>query len=571
MEKMKHDHRINASAHGKQHSGRPVAELILGNAGEKSFLHKSKISFIYFCNDSNAMVWKLPVFFLLIFTLALPTQAQRRVKLKEADSLVGGIKDGERFDRVLGNVVFVQNNTTIYCDSAHFFKSQNKIDAFGKVHIVDGDSVDVTSALLTYDGNNRVAHLRRKVVFTKLGLATLYTDYLDYDRTKNKAKYFNGGELVDTTNTLTSRKGYYDVNTNMASFKTQVVGVNKDYTMTSDTLQYNSKTKIIYFRDSTTIKDKEGGVAVYQNGFYNTHDKISSLSSGEIETPSNKLQGNKYFLDDLKRLYKTQGDVVMTSKEENLIVYGDDGIYDKQRGITKVFGHAYLAKISDDNDTLFMSADTLVSIENEDPARKRLLAYNNVKIFKSDMQGTADSVAYISADSMLYFYKDPVLWTEENQMTADSIHMLIKKKSIDRIYLVSNSFVISEDTLTNFNQIKGRKMTAFFDDKAIKHVLVEGNGESIYYALEEKKVVRDADSVKVTAMMGMNKIICSNMKINFREGKVSNISFYIRPDASFIPPHELKEGDRKLKGFTWREEEKPTRNEVIQLEVKNPN
>lgn len=453
------------------------------------------------------MTWRVLLFILLVFALAFPTLAQRRVKLKDADQLVGGFKQGERFERVLGNVVFVQNNTTIYCDSAHFFKSQNKIDAFGKVRIIEGDSVEVTSSLLSYDGNSRVAHLRNNVVFTKLGLATLYTDFLDYDRTKSKAKYFNGGKLVDSTNTLTSRKGYYDVNTNMASFKTNVVGVNKDYTMTSDTLQYNSKTKIIYFHDSTVIKDKEGGVAVYQSGFYDTREKISSLHRGEIETASSKLQGNTYFLDDLKRLYKTHGNVVMTSKKENLIVYGDDGIYDKQKGIIKVFGHAYLAKISDDNDTLFMSADTLVSIENEDPAKERLLAYYNVKIFKSDLQGIADSVAYISADSMLYFYRDPVLWTEENQMTADSINILISKKSIDRIYLISNSFVVSEDTLTNFNQIKGRKMTAFFDGKAIKHVMVEGNGESIYYALEEKTVVKDADSLRVTAMMGMNKII----------------------------------------------------------------
>src|SRR6185295_18833191 len=150
-----------------------------------------------------------------------------------------------------------------------------------------------------------------------------------------------------------------------------------------------------------------------------------------------------------------------------------------------------------------------------------------------------------------------------NQMTADSIRILLKQKKIDRIYLVSNSFVVSQDTLKNFNQIKGRKMTANFEGRAIHHVVVQGNGESIYYALEEKKTKEDTLTTKSTETMGLNKIICSNMRINFKKGKVNNISFYISPDASFIPPHEWTDGDRKLKGFTWRGLDRPKREDVV--------
>ncbi len=497
----------------------------------------------------------------LVFTSAW---GQKRVKLKKADSLYGSIIDGQRYDRVIGHVVFVQNKTTIYCDSAHFFKSQNRIEAYGHVHITEWDSVDVTSLRLTYDGDKRLAQLRRNVVFTKLGKATLYTDFLDYDRSQNKAKYFNGGKLVDSTNVLTSEKGYYDVSSNMASFKKDVVGVNVDYTMSSDTLQYHTGTKIMYFRDSTTIKDKEGGVAVYEDGYYDTSRKLSSLDQGEIETQSYKLKGEKYFLNDVRKYYKTKGNVVMTSKEENVIIYGDDGEYDRLKGIAKVYGNAYMAKITNQEDTLFVSADTLVSIEAKESSQKKLLAYNNVKIFKSDLQGIADSLVYISVDSMLYFYHDPVLWTNENQMTADSIRMFIIDKQVDRIYLVDNSFVVSEDSLSNFNQIKGRKMTAYFKENLIHHVDVQGNGESIYYALQEKEAtLAEERRVKITALMGMNRIICSNMKINFLEGKVDNITFYIKPDASFIPPHELKPEDTRLRGFNWREKEKPKKEDVV--------
>ncbi len=511
---------------------------------------------------------------ILLLLISVSTYAQRKVKLKHANTLVGSVKNGERYDRLIGEVVMVQNKTTIYCDSAHFFKTQNRVEAYGHVHITEGDSVDCTSLELIYEGDKKIAHLRKKVVFTKLGIATLYTDFLDYDREKNKAKYFNGGKLVDTTNVLISKKGYYDIHTNMASFKKDVVGTNPDYTLQSDTLQYNSKTKVIYFKDSTTVKDKEGGTAVYQNGFYDTNQKLSNLNQGQIETPSYRIKGDKYFINDKKKFYKARDRVVMTSKEEKMIIYGDESFYDKVKGISKVYGHAYLAKIMDDKkdndsldnkpqDTLFIHADTLVSIDSKDPKKKRLLAYHHVKIFKKDLQGIADSLAYIAPDSTIHFYKDPVLWTTDNQMTADSIRILLRHKKIDRIYMVSNSFVVSQDTLRNFNQIKGRKMTALFDGKTIHHVVVEGNGESIYYALEEKKTV-SVDSVitKSNETMGLNKIICSNMKINFKVGKVKNISFYVKPEASFIPPQEWTDGDKRLRGFSWRAAERPQKADV---------
>lgn len=503
------------------------------------------------------------VVLLILVLFSLNAAGQKRVKLKKADTWLGSVKDGKRFDRVIGNVVFVQNKTTIYCDSAHFYKSDNRIEAFGKIHITEGDSVDVTAKNLTYDGNKRIAYLRNNVVFTKLATATLYTDNLDYDRPKNEARYVKGGKLVDSTNVLTSRKGYYNVQTNMASFKTEVVGTHPDYTLTSDTLQYNSKTKIIYFRDNTVVKDKKGGEAIYKSGYYNTNQKLSALDQGQLESVEYRIKGNEYQIDENKKHYKAQGKVVMTSKEENMLIFGDHSFYDKQKGISKVYGNSYVAKIDDGLDTLFIRADTLVSIENPDPRKKRLLAYHNVKIFKADLQGVADSLAYLSADSTIHFYKDPVLWSDENQITADSIRILLKNKNIDKLITIGNSFVISEDTLKNYNQIKGRRMTANFKGSMISTVNVQGNGESIYYALQEKEVEIEGRRYKITYLTGMNKLICSNLKINFVDGRLMDVIAYVNPDATFTPPHELKEADRKLKGFVWKGELRPAKEDVV--------
>lgn len=500
------------------------------------------------------LVLKSRLLCVLVVMLAIGSaEAQKRVQLKNADKLKGKGGDGaERFDRLIGNVILVQNKTTIYCDSAYLYKKRNFVEAFGKVRIVEGDSITITGNKLEYDGNTKKAKLRNNVVFTKLATSTLYTDNLDFDRPKNLAYYFNGGRLVDSINVLTSQKGYYDLNSNMASFKKKVDVKNPDYTMTSDSLQYNSRSKIIYFRTPTNVMDKDSSTFVYNDGEYDTKTKQSVLELGVAESTEYILESEDFALDNIRQIYKLRKSVKLISKKENLIIYGQAADYYKATGIIKVYDRAYVAKITEDNDTLFMAADTLVSIDDPDPIKKRLLAYHNVKIFKEDLQGIADSMEYRSSDSTIYFYEDPVLWSEGNQMTADSIRMLIKNNTIDRIFMNVNSFIIAQDSLFNFNQIKGRKMTAEFKEKKLSRMIVEGNGESIYYAFSEEE----------KTAMGVNRIICSNITIRFKEGKVNTLSFYVQPEARFIPPHEIKEEDIRLKGFVWRDKDKPIKTDV---------
>lgn len=491
----------------------------------------------------------------IIYIIALVALAsstgfcQKKVKMKQADKLYGGInKEGERFDRFIGDVIFEQNETTIYSDSVHFYNKRNYMEAFGDVKITEGDSVVITAKKLIYEGDRKEAKLRNNVVFTKKGKATLYTDFLDYNRIKQEARYYNGGRLVDSINVLTSKKGYYDLSNNMASFKSNVVATTPDYTLKSDTLQYSTETNIVYFRAPTELTDVEGNIFNYEKGQYDTRIKRSDLNIGQIETKSYILSGNTLFLDEMRKYYTATGNVEMISKEQDVVITGDKSFYNKANGVAKVFGHALMKKIMKD-DTLYLTADTLVAIESEDPAKKRMLAYNNVKIFKADLQGRADSLAYFTADSVIYMYDDPVLWSGGNQMTADSINIQIANGSIDRLNMSVNSFVISKDSINNYNQIKGRSMVARFNQGHLKKVDVTGNGESLFYALDE------TDSY----LVGMNKIVCSSMVINFRENKADNISFYVKPEASFIPPHELQEPQKKLKNFNWREEEKPTK------------
>lgn len=478
-----------------------------------------------------------------------------KVKLKSAQILEGGRYNGKRINKFIGNVIFEQSGTLLYCDSAYQYSSEkSKLEAFGNVRIVQGDSLLLTGNRLTYFGDTKKAVMTGNV-FLRDKSMTLTTPYLEYDMKAKEAYYTNGGTINDGQSTLTSETGFYNTQSKIFRFKKNVRVQNpvKNFNLESDTLHYNTGTKIATFKGPTKIQTPEG-VIHSDYGHYNTvTGALDLLHTGEqerIASGAYTLTADKIFYDNKRKVGRASSNVRLVSEKDRIIIEGEEGYYWEQQGITKITGKPVLKSIVN-NDTLFLTADTLVSYESKDPARKKLLAYHGARIYKSDLQGKCDSLAYLFSDSTIYFFTDPVLWSGKNQMTADSINVRLKNNEIHTLNMKLRSFIISRDTLHNYNQVKGRNMTGHFTKGDLHRVDVEGNGESIYFALE-----------KDSSVTGMNKVMCSNMIIRLDSNKVKSISFLQKPDGKFVPPHEILEPERKLKGFVWRIEERPRRLDI---------
>jgi len=491
------------------------------------------------------------VLILLVNSFALQAQKNNRIKYK-ADDLYEFRKDGEKIRRLIGNVIFAQETSTMYCDSSLYYVENNIMEAYGHVRIID-DSVTITSNKLFYNGTDRTAKLRENVVYTK-GEQKLTTDFLDYNMETEVGNYFNNGTLKDSTNTLKSEIGYFYGKQNYALFWNKVSLKAPEYDLFTDTLRYKTITKVAITKGKTEIITEDGAVLHAKGGEFRTEFDQSQFIEGNIETEDYYIEGDNLFFDDLRKYYDAKGNVKMTAKSEDIILYGDEGFADKVNGISKIYGNALMKRVLE-QDTFYLSADTLVSIESEYDTAKRILAYHDVKMWRFNLQGIADSASYFLNDSLIYFYDDPLFWNLNNQIEGDTIFMEITENEIKSMTLRKNSFLVAEDTLLNHNQIKGRNMTAYFVEAQLNKIDVSGNGESIYYILD------DSDSLDIK-LMGMNKIICSDMTIRFKEQQLNNISFYVKPDASFIPPHELTSGIQKLKGYNWRGDQRP---ELIDL------
>lgn len=501
---------------------------------------------------------------ILVFSLLLlcwNTQAQKKDRIKyKAEDLFEFRKNGEKIRRLIGNVVFAQETTTMYCDSSYYYVDDNVMEAFGRVKIID-DSVTITSRKLIYNGQDRTAKLRQNVVYTKAD-QRLTTDFLDYNMETEEGQYFNGGKLKDSVNVLTSKTGYYYGRQKYALFYSNVVLVAPDYTLKSDTLRYNIRPKIAITEGKTTIITEDESILHAKGGTFRTQFDQSEFIDGTVETTDYYMEGDELFFDDLKKFYDASGNVKLTSKEDDVVITGDDGFADKANGISKVYGNALMRRFLKE-DTLYMAADTLVSIESEYDSAKRILAYHNVRIWKRNLQGLADSASYFLQDSLLYFYEDPIFWNLKNQLEGDTIVMEVTEKEIKNMTLLQKAFLATEDTLMNYNQIKGRTMKAHFKRSKIDRINVNGNGESIYYVLDE-------DDPNNIITLGMNRILCSDMTIRFVDEELDNISFYIKPDARFIPPHELTPEVQKLDGFEWRGNERPSLEDLLTTPLLKP-
>ena len=484
-----------------------------------------------------------------------PQQQGGKVELQGADSLVGGIFNGQRINKLIGNVKFKQRDAILQADSVYEYKERNFLEAFGNVRIQQADTVTMRSDRATYDGNARMAKMVGNVVMQDPRM-TLTTPSMDYNLNEKTATYTEGGVIVDPENRLESRRGSYDTRSKMYTFQQDVKVTTKDYNITAQNMRYNTLSKIVFFQGPTFIRGEQGDLYA-EEGTYNTITKVSNFGrNAYILTKEYRLGGEKLYYDQAKGYGFAEKNVTLRSLKDDVTIRGQVGRYWRDKGEAKVYGSPVMESILD-KDTLYLSADTLYSREAKAGRMKSMVfAYPNVKIFKSDLQGKADSLSYNRTDSVMHLNRKPVLWSDNSQLVSDTIHVQMRNKTIDRMYMYSNAFIASEDSLQNYNQVKGRNMVAYFQEGDLRRVNVNGNGESLYFALE-------GDST----LTGMNKAICSNMVLKFGDNKLKTISFLVKPDASFIPPHELNDADRRLEGFDWMSGLRPTKKDVFAARI----
>ena len=336
-----------------------------------------------------------------------------------------------------GDVCFRHDSSYMYCDSAYFFEQTNSLEAFSNVRMEQGDTLFVYGDYLFYDGNTQVAYLRENVRMEN-GQVTLFTDSLNYERIPNIGYYFEGGLIVDSLNQLSSFYGQYSPETKLAVFNDSVQVENPDFTLYSDTLHYDTESKVATILGPSVIVSDSGTIHT-SRGWYDTVNNTSLLlDQSQVESGEKILIGDSIFYNRDTGMGEVYGNMSLIDTAQHVTLQGEYGYYNEQTGYAFATDSARFLEYSQ-GDTLFLHADTLQMV-TVDSVYREIKAYYGVRFYRIDMQGVCDSMQFNTRDSVLYMYTEPVLWNEQYQLYGDTIAIYMNDSTIEYAHVIQFAF-----------------------------------------------------------------------------------------------------------------------------------
>lgn len=444
---------------------------------------------------------------------------------------------------VVGNVVFRHDSVYMYCDSAYYYDKINSFEAFSNVRMEQGDTLFLYGDRLYYDGLTQIAQMRMNVRMENR-TTTLLTDSLNYDRIFNLGYFFDGGTMMDDQNVLTSEWGEYSPSTKMSVFYYNVKLENPQFTMLSDTLKYSTLTKVANIVGPSDIYS-DNNYIYSESGYYDTQTgKADLYQRSVLRSDSKQLTGDSLFYDRNTGIGEAFSNIVMTDTLNKNMMLGDYGYYNEKLKSAFVTKNAVAIDYSQ-GDSLFLHADTLSMNTfhlDTDSMYREVKAYHKVRFYRTDVQGVADSLVFSSKDSCLIMYKDPVLWNENQQLLGEQINIYMNDSTIDWAHIINQALSVEQipvDT-TLFNQISGKEIKAYFEDRLMEKVEVIGSVRLVYYPM-------DSDSL----LIGMNVSETSQLDIYLENQQLERMVMSPKSNGTLYPMSQIPLEKSHLDNFVW--------------------
>jgi len=448
-------------------------------------------------------------------------------------------KDDER------QVQFEHQGADLWCDIAIFYSKENRLRAVGNVRLQQGDSIEMNSARLDWNGNTSLAKAWENVDLSD-GKMTLTTDTLYFDREKQISYYNSGGKVVDSVNVLTSKIGTYFTELKKVQFKNKVHIDNPEYIIDSEQLDYYRISKNVYMYGPSTITGEDYKIYC-ERGFYDTKvEQGYGIKNTRIDYDNKIIRGDSLYFDKATEYASATNNIKITDTINDGVIKAHYAEVFKAKD--SVFATKRAVSISlVQNDSLYMHGDTLMATGKTDERIVR--AFRNAKFYKTDLSGKCDSIHFSEKTGITQLITNPILWNVDNQITGDSIHLIsdLETEKLDSLKVLENAFIISLDTIsgTGYNQAKGKDLFGKFIENELKIIDLVKNTEVIYYVYNDDE-----------ELVGIDKTICSKIRLLMANNDIEDITFFVNPDGDIFPEKDLPVESRKLKGFIWRGDER---------------
>lgn len=589
-----------------------------------------------------------------VFIVAAPPARRGNQKPRQKGSLIHLLHSDElyfnqRINRdaqiLVGNVRFRHDDVILTCDSALYYQQSNSFDAFGNVHMNQGDTLTLVSDVLFYDGTDQLARARYNVILTHNKMR-LYCDSLDYDRLYELGYFFNGGRMVDGDNTLESEWGQYSPPTREAVFNYNVDLKSPKTTLISDTLHYNTGSGFARIVGPSNIDNGDNHI-YSENGTYDTRGERAYLLDRSIV--SNKgvsIEGDSLYYQSDSTLSKAYGRVIYIDRDNRNELRGNYVLYSDSLGYAEASDSAVCIDYSQ-RDTFYVHADTFklftyflepdtipadslpsasslrasslrassaslpsaslpadsaslpadslamgrvvggfpadtasvipaplaapstsslpppsapsaakdtltASPAPADSVWREIRAYYHVRAYRRDIQAVCDSMVFISKDSCMTMYKDPILWQNGQQLLGEEIKAWVNDSTVDSTHVIRQALSVERIDSMCYNQVTGALMRSFFVKGQMDRTIVEGNVLVNYFPY-------DSDSL----MIGLLHAEGTLLQLFMAKNKLDQIKFIGQVDGCLHPLALVQPSVRYLDNFQWFDYVRPLNKDDI--------
>ena len=438
------------------------------------------------------------------------------------------------------------------------------------------DEISTLDALYgTYDVNIEEALFRHNVQYQDTSILVV-TDSILYDYQLSMIKFLGPTNIYQDSTTIYNEAGVYDTKIDKAVLSENVQISTQERLIKAGLLVYDGKADTYDMYLDPVILEPDGSEARGDSISYNARTEILQLlTNASYLSDDQDVQADEIVYDLKNDTYTTTGRSQVADEgstiEADTILKTDDGqtfamgelviLQDTASGSTilcqaiestenghkaySIGGQPLLIYELGDSDSLLLRADTLFTVQTDTTGF--FIADGDVTIKKGPISGRSDELIYDKIDSLITMYRDPIMWSDSTQLTADTIVMTMVDDNIESLDLVSNAFIVEQDSDNAYNQVNGDRIDCSIAGQVLENATVVSSAQMIYFIRDENQELK-----------GVNKTQSSSMFFLFADNEIKSVKFYRNP-SSEITEYELglDLSSFIFNGFSWRLNEKP--------------
>jgi len=355
----------------------------------------------------------------LLWCLGGNVSAQDRLLIEQTDSLRNLIIDGQRVNRLIGNVVIRDRDRVFRSDSAYHYANLNTVKAWGGIQITS-TSDRIWADSIRYDANIDTGFLIGRVVIAQDSV-TLFSTKAKHDFANKISEFPNELQLVDPKSLLKANKGFYFHEADSAVFVGNIQLADSSSYLEGDSLIYKRLTKSFW------------------------------------------MKGNIY-AEDLRDSIRVRGNQVV----------GDS------TGYKKISGLALIEKFTSSSDTTFIQASEIEYLRKGE--HYHVYANKAAEVWNKDFSALADTIRFENDIQRIRLLHLSKIWHKYLQLSAPLQEIYVTDVTLDSLYSYKKPFFSMQDSISGrIHQLRGERMSVYFDSSRVRQMIVPTKTELLYF------------------------------------------------------------------------------------------